>query len=397
MNYIGVFSKSQPAILQVQMGRQTRSSASSPTKSQPLSKDAPLIDEDPHKVYLLPENVSKDARFLFLKHPRDGSRCQFFFCPEQGLFEITRIHAPPLDPRSILFTPAANSRLEKDKNSQHDVYVNKAAEIHVATPFNPVYIVLPLLDPSIDHSEGDMLDRRQFHSYESYLDEPQTQDRHLHYVLSDPLFRRKVEKAMCDVCDAVEVGDETMYRLNIQRLTAKILRAVLAVAEHLPNSLEERFVVRALEPPLVGEGQTNDLPAGEALDKIRRLQRIQTAETSIKTSYLSPSIASQISLSKEMPESIDFTPLDEYVEALAKLRSAALASRSMSDFKRRNMEDEDAAEGRVEKKRRLEEEEKKKKSQESRGVRDLKKVNVTGMKKMSDFFTKKPPTGKPKG
>jgi len=56
------------------------------------------------------------------------------------------------------------------------------------------------------------------------------------------------------------------------------------------------------------------------------------------------------------------------------------------------LDDEEATDVRAEKKRKQEEEDRKKKMGESRGVRDLKKVNVTGMKKMSDFFTKKPAT-----
>jgi hypothetical protein len=52
------------------------------------------------------------------------------------------------------------------------------------------------------------------------------------------------------------------------------------------------------------------------------------------------------------------------------------------------IEDEDS-ETRAEKKRKKEEEEKRKKAGESRGVKNLKKVNVSGMKKMSDFFKKK--------
>jgi hypothetical protein len=52
------------------------------------------------------------------------------------------------------------------------------------------------------------------------------------------------------------------------------------------------------------------------------------------------------------------------------------------------IEDEDG-ETRAEKKRKREEEEKRKKAGESRGVKNLKKVNVNGMKKLSDFFKKK--------
>ena len=40
-------------------------------------------------------------------------------------------------------------------------------------------------------------------------------------------------------------------------------------------------------------------------------------------------------------------------------------------------------------KRKKDEEDKRQKAGESRGVKNLKKVNVTGMKKMSDFFKKK--------
>lgn len=86
---------------------------------------------------------------------------------------------------------------------------------------------------------------------------------------------------------------------------------------------------------------------------------------------------------------IDFKLLNDHLKHLADLRAEALASRSLGDFSRkRNAEDDDASESRAEKKRRLEEEEKKKKAAESRGVRELKKVNTSGMKKMSDFFGK---------
>ncbi|KAJ4160514.1 hypothetical protein NW754_003633 [Fusarium falciforme] len=57
------------------------------------------------------------------------------------------------------------------------------------------------------------------------------------------------------------------------------------------------------------------------------------------------------------------------------------------DYSRKRDRDEEEDEARV--KKRKAEEEKKKKSMESRGVRELKKVNTKGMKKMSDFFKKK--------
>lgn len=63
----------------------------------------------------------------------------------------------------------------------------------------------------------------------------------------------------------------------------------------------------------------------------------------------------------------------------------------LSSFSRkRGIEDDVEAEERAEKKRKLEEEEKRKKASQSRGVKELSKVDVKGMKKMSSFFTKMP-------
>ena len=400
------------------MVRQTRSSTSnSPTKAKPATKVVlPLYDEDPYKVYILPDNASAEANFVFLKNPRDGIRSQYFFCPNQGLFEITKIKAPTLDPRSILFTDQEN-QFDSDQaitnrhpeNGKADVYVNQAAELFVATPFDPVYILVPLLDPSIDHSDGDQLHRGQFHSYDDYLEEPSNDDRHLHYVLSDASFRPRLAKAMESICELVTAGDETMYRLDFRKLGSHVLAASRrAEAQGLPSSLEERFVTRVLEAPIVANSEQQNgsinstsisgiqLAHDVTHGQLYHLQRLRTAMSFIKSSYLSPEVASKIDAEGLSPELVDFRPLDEYLEKLGKLRTEVLASRSVSDFNKKRLGDDEAAESRAEKKQRQDEEEKKKKSQESRGVRDLKKVNVAGMKKMSDFFGKKAPTAKPK-
>ncbi|KKK24471.1 hypothetical protein P175DRAFT_0500550 [Aspergillus ochraceoroseus IBT 24754] len=126
-------------------------------------------------------------------------------------------------------------------------------------------------------------------------------------------------------------------------------------------------------------------------DSIVRLQRISTALTFLKNSYASPELSAKLDAMLAAPETpINFEPLHAHLKYLAGLRAEALASRSLGDFslKRTAEDDDDVAESRAEKKRRKEEEEKKKKAGESRGVRELKKVNTTGMKKMSDFFGK---------
>jgi len=138
---------------------------------------------------------------------------------------------------------------------------------------------------------------------------------------------------------------------------------------------------------------TTEASAPDASDNIVRLQRIRTALSFILASYLPPHLSNAINSRLSSAASpIDFGPLNEYLKHIAALRIEALASRSLGDFSRkRTLDDEEAAETRAEKKLRLEEEEKKKKLGESKGVRDLKKVNTTGMKKMSHFFKKAAP------
>ena len=89
--------------------------------------------------------------------------------------------------------------------------------------------------------------------------------------------------------------------------------------------------------------------------------------------------------------SIDFTPLDTHLKYLSSLHEEARALRALSDniTRKRGLDDDEAAEERAEKKRRKEEEDKKKK-QESNAMKALKKVDTSGMKKLSSFFTKVP-------
>ena len=80
-----------------------------------------------------------------------------------------------------------------------------------------------------------------------------------------------------------------------------------------------------------------------------------------------------------------FAPLEAHLSSIAALKSEALSLRSLSD----NISRKRAVELDEEKKRKKEEEAIKKKN-EGRGVKQLKKVDTSGMKKMSSFFTVKP-------
>jgi len=136
-----------------------------------------------------------------------------------------------------------------------------------------------------------------------------------------------------------------------------------------------------------GVGGAEVASAMTASDEVVRLQRLRVAFNFICSSCVAPAIAEVLkgALAKET-ELVDFAPLDEYLGKLAKLRQEAVASRS--DFSRKRAADEEEDE-RAEKRRKKEAEEKAKKANMSRGVKNLMKVNTTGMKKMSDFFKKK--------
>src|SRR5947209_2656766 len=86
------------------MGAQTRSSSTSNSPVEPSTQSKEAREQgQPLKLFILPKNAPSAARFLFLKHPHDGIRRRFYFCPTNGLYEFKKINAPPTDLRSILF------------------------------------------------------------------------------------------------------------------------------------------------------------------------------------------------------------------------------------------------------------------------------------------------------
>ncbi|RDW86397.1 uncharacterized protein DSM5745_03039 [Aspergillus mulundensis] len=406
----------------------------SPSEKQSQSQPAKATVK-PSKTFILPSSASPDARFVTLPNPRTGDPTRYLFCPKLGVYEFTVVASQ--FPRSILYT-----------STEGNGSVSKTAELLVATPIDILFFAIPLLCSSRSSNEG----KRLFQPLDDIIDSNDDLPKHLRYILYNESFRNTLLRRVDAVCDSVEAGDERMFRVN----EAKFLRELLAKAERmaaqgLPTSLEERFVKQALAVPLVSVARTDiatsstpakegdkeaefqeskdsqftsatttassvsgpstpatdstPIPAAEELpdqqacpDSIVRLQRISTALNFLKTSYVSADLCSKLDGLLSAPESpIDFKPLQDHLKYLADLRAEALASRSLGDFSRkRNAEDDDAAESRAEKKRRMEEEEKKRKSGESRGVRELKKVNTSGMKKMSDFFGKSAPRAAPK-
>ncbi|KAF4501411.1 Ribonuclease H2 subunit B [Fusarium agapanthi] len=386
--------------------------------------------ENPSKIFILPSKATPEARIVTLPNPRHGRPARYLVCPETGIYEFTRVAIPNTTPRSWLIETSSDSSTE----SAGKTGVSMGQDLFLATSIDPLFLVLPALtETQSKSSEG----KRLFLSSDDYFDKLPQGSSHLSEIVRCDKTRKLIESRMAEVCDTVEAGDENMFRINESKLVNVVLeKAKRMRGGGLVPSMDEKFVKKALEAPIlvqkretittttttrtesqasnpessdsqstaatteteVSETSTaatsftaettteNIVSAIEASPEITNLQRLRVAFNFICSCYIASSLVAQLEDMLKRETIVDFSPLDEYLAKLSKLRAEAMAAHSI-DYSRKRGLDEEEDEAFV-KKRKMEEE-KRKKSLESRGVRDLKKVNTKGMKKMSDFFKKK--------
>lgn len=408
----------------------------------------PAQTTNPPKLFVLPRAASPDAKVVTLPNPRYSKPTRYLACPETGLYEFTCISAPKATPRSWLIeTPVPPKDGEPARSPpQTEGQISKAADLYVATPIDPLFLLIPALTTPAPKSDG----KRLFVSSDDHFDNLPEDASHLSAVLCIERIREAFEARLECVCDTVKVGDETLFRVSDEKLLGEVLKKARRMAEgSLPLSMEEKFVRKALEAPILsqrrqparpvevatqtsgsevatpntesGDSQASNttgetaasaesrastaatsVPEEEAItedtvksaiqasDEVLALQRIKVAFDFICASYIPAEVSKRLAetLKDGNILDVDFAALEEYLAQLSKLRADAMALRSMGDYSKKHARDEEEDEAREEKKRKVEEE-KKKKALESRGVRDLKKVNTTGMRKLSDFFKKK--------
>ncbi|KAM0562808.1 hypothetical protein ACHAPJ_001648 [Fusarium lateritium] len=388
--------------------------------------------ENPSKVFILPSKATPEARVVTLPNPRHGRPARYLVCPETGIYEFTKIAVPKTTPRSWLIETKSDSPSGENATKPS---VSMGQDLYLATLVDPLFLVLPALTKTQSKgSEG----KRLFLSSDDHFDKLPQDSSHLSEILRCDKTRKLIESRMGVICDTVDAGDETMFRINEKKLVEAILDKAKRMREGgLAPSMEEKFVKKALEAPIlvqtreqtetttvtktesptatpvestdsqstattteteVSQPSTaatsfteetvtdNIVSAIEASAGVVGLQRLRVALTFICSGYIASSLATQLEELLQKEALVDFSPLDEYLAKLTKLRAEATAAHAI-DYSRKRGLDEEEDEARA-KKRKMEEE-KKKKSLESRGVRDLKKVNTKGMKKMSDFFKKK--------
>lgn len=416
---------------------------------------------NPPQLFILPEDLSAEARMVQIENPRHSTNSPYIVCPERGFFELTRVSAPKSTPRSWLLSSEdskENGEDVKQLESEAETtdkfstkgYMLRNANLMVATPIDTLFLILPALAPK---SATKASDKKLFLSGEDYLDRMGSASPELAPLLKNESIRSSIEQRMAAVCDTVEGGDETMYRINEEKILKVLLeKAKKMTKQGLTPSMEEKFVRKALEVPTlviateedeevvktansgtstphvdtpdaqstaasfesattsfseastaatsfsedssvtVTGNKTPALPPIGAPEGVADLLRLRTAMSFLCSKYVAPHMSESIKkLASSSDSGTDFAPLETHIAHLAKLRQEAIAARSLGDASRKRgyEEDDDEGEGRAEKKRKKEEEEKRKKAGESRGVKNLKKVNVSGMKKMSDFFKKK--------
>ena len=416
----------------------------------------------PPRVLVLPKNASPGACVCTLAHPRTLTPSRYYFDPDKGLYEFTRIAAPKYSCRSWLIgrrtrlvsqkddpplgkapTPAEKSKpafAEADDRPISDGYTIKNAEMLIATPIDPLFLLLPSF--VYESSAKSPTSERLFLSADDLLERFSEKSRHFSHISDHGLIRLSVEQRMRAVCNTVDAGDEEMYRLSDEKLLHELMqKARTMVAKGLPASMEEQFIRKTLEAPVMvvrhdetsvseatlsrNKTPTSESTLSEAFDsqtstgssdsmasafsiatettppenmtpaikasELYHLLRLRTALSYIMSNYVPPAIVKSLNtLMLSGKSQVDFRLLDEHLTGIAKMRAEALASRSIGDFSRKRSmyEDDHAAETRAEKNRKMEEEDKRKKAGQSRGVKDLKKVDTKGMKKMSDFFGK---------
>jgi hypothetical protein len=429
--------------------------AAAAEESEPKTLSPP--DNNPPKLFVLPRNVSRDARIITLPDPARNQPTRYLFCPDRGFFEFLRIAAPRAEPRSWLLVSQeteeddasagaqerdANQKSNKFSKQSSSGYVSQSQDLFVATPYDPIFLLIPILWPAT--ASAKISRKAMFLTLDDHIDSSPDTSKHFEHCLRHATCRQRILDRLRMVCETVDAGDESMFRLSQDKLARYILsKATRLVAKGLPPSLEERFVSRVLHVPNMvvaaaaeaaaavaetketvttepesseestqpsadastaapsaissatstfassADAQVTTSSAG-APDTMTQLLRTRTALSFILRSYVRPDLHSTILSAIASAQLVDFSALDVHLAQLEADHASLKALRSISDniSRKRGADDEEVVAERAEKKRRKEEEERKKKS-ETRGVKDLRKVNTKGMMKLSAFFGKK--------
>ncbi|EMC93102.1 hypothetical protein BAUCODRAFT_51372, partial [Baudoinia panamericana UAMH 10762] len=383
-----------------------------------------ISEDDPPKLFVLPKDLSTDARIIRLPHPVNAKPCRYLVDPSRGFYEFTRVAGPSRACHSWLLAPdySADAAVESEGNDKAG-YVFRQPELLVATPIDPLFVLLPALWGVATQewkTLGDWLS--DYPGYEDLLAILRSDmSGAIEILLNDRM------RAVCDILQ-MGSGEDTLFKLNVLMLADIVWSKAASMGKvGLPYSMEQHFVRKALELPEVSvrredstisavqEGrkaadssviqmtsdaaEERDVQAhGPKLQKnveLSDLLRFRTAIRYLCMNYLPPSLETRVQAmyadrTYTLQRKTDLTPLDEHLARIMRLKAEAHALRSISDniSRKRGLDDDEAIEKADARKRKKEEEEAKKKNV-SQGVKKLMKADTSGMQKMSSFFVKK--------
>jgi hypothetical protein len=329
-------------------------------------------------------------------------------------------------------------------------YITKSSDLYIATPIDVLFLLLPALAPKSakdtkqlflsldDHLDTLSSSSRQLKVLLSHFPSLRTRiekrmpafcdtvdagDETMYRISNEKLLKQLLTKAKRMCKNGLPASMEAKFirpALDVPILNTKREESSISVAPsstpdpdtqenatpfHIDSQASSTTTTEtpSLESQSTMDSQTTSTststtltippsePAAPVLTtppEVPSLLRLRTSLTYLLRSYIPSTLHTPLTTLLQTSTTPSFTPLDTYLTALAKLRSEAMALRSISDNPRkRGYEDEEKIAEREEEKRKKEEEEKKKKS-ESRSIKQLKKVDTSGMKKMSSFFAK---------
>lgn len=335
----------------------TRATKKAPTKATDAQatetvdnpKTLAPTTSNPPLLFVLPDNTSSDARIVTLPNPATSNPARYYFCPEKGIYEFTKIAAPKQSPRSWLLAPPRNegqiNGLDKpkedavqNKEESHSSptaidqgYAIQDAHLFLATPLDSLFVLLPALIPKAEETN------QLFLSIEDHLDVLAENEKHLKHLIRSDKLRTTFEQRANVICDNVDMGHEKMYRLSNQKLLAELLRKAEKMTRNgLPASMESHFVKDALSVPVMlvqreessasfatsqPEADQTPTPAEESqLSAAPSLPSFQTQDSNLSTLTEATSFSTTTITTTEPPAPIYSAP--EEIVNLLRLRTA---------------------------------------------------------------------------
>lgn len=396
-------------------------SAEDASTSRTTTKKSLETAEDTHRVCVLPKVVSDNAEIIYMPHPSTSAPAAFLFVPKDGrIHELTKVSVPRKTARSWLIAGDENHE-EDTKEPAHPLqkgYLIEDADMLIATPFDPLFFLATLLATSRNK------DKNSFRLVDDYWEMLSGQSRTFARLVRNELFAKTLLKRLEAISDVQDIGDEKVYRpsqLGMARIMAKKAGRMIGY-DVWPVSMDENLVKKELEIPLLQrqhevdaeqdqECQTENNGNQTGSAKVTRKpkqhndidpavldrMRMRKALDYLLSAYIPTPLRNDIELLfhqdelKSSTDLLDLTVLNDHLEKVKQAKNEAVALRALSDniSRKRGLDDEETTDARAEKKRKKDEEEMKKKN-ESRALKNLKKVDTSGMKKMSSFFTKLP-------